>query len=459
MAKVVDEFNLNGTLTEEHNYRGILPSKATGTASKMNHAEQILNIATNFARALDYHPPDFPRDPALRKAVKDELNSWNIGLAADGFMKCVDVGCAAAELFYPAHEFDLKIIIAICTAGMKWMDNVADDILEPLTAFQGRFHARKPQLHPVLDCYAHFMLRLYDHYEPFVADAMVMSSVTFMAGSCLEVRSLSKGIPQSKDAKLWPYFVRNLSGISGFYAYACFPKKDHPDVVDYVQAIPEILVFTNFLNDVLSFYKEEMDGEKHNYCQMMGFVTGEPAIKILQDVSDETVAVAKRAYKILETCPAAQKAFKEYEQGYIRFHVDVAHYRLPNAWKEEIGNPILDLSENKALPDNIPWAELSKSIQNQHASPSSPKDSETSTIVDQPPSTILNSAPVRSEPVADPAPSQPQPDFQVSAVIMDVLRPHIQTHLPKIVGLTFPVILYLIAMRSFLFVLAVLTRL
>lgn len=450
MAEVVDEFNLNGVLSDDANYRGVLPSKATGKASNMEHGEAILNIAANFIRALDYSPPDFPRNPTLRKAVIDELKSWNIGSAADGFLKCADVGTAAAELFYPAHEFDLKIVIAICTAGMKWMDNVADDILEPLTAFQGRFHARKPQLHPVLDCYAHFMLRLYDHYEPYVADAMVMSSVTFIAGSCLEVRSLSKGVPQCMDAKLWPYFVRNLSGISGFYAYACFPKKDHPDVVDYVQAIPEILVFTNFLNDVLSFYKEEMDGEQHNYCQMMARVTGEVPIKILQDVSDETVAVAKRAALILKTTPAARKAFKEYEQGYIRFHLDVAHYRLPVSLKSEIGNPIIDLSANQALPENIPWAELSKTIQSDHSP--SPAESESSTIADHPP-------PAKTTPIPDHSPSPQQAPFLISTVIMDTLQPHIQTHLPKIIGLTFPVILYLIAMRAFLFVLTILTRL
>lgn len=92
------------------------------------------------------------------------------------------------------------------------MDNVADDILEALTEFQSRFYARKPQLHPVLDCYANLMLRLYDHYEPYVADAMIMSSCTFIDGSVLEVRALSKKVSTKSDAKLWPYYVRSLSG-------------------------------------------------------------------------------------------------------------------------------------------------------------------------------------------------------------------------------------------------------
>lgn len=122
-----------------------------------------------------------------------------------------------------------------------------------------------------------------------------------------------------------------------FYSFACFPKRDHPDLVDYVQAIPDILVFTNFLNDVLrfahckyhalpsslifltlcSFYKEEMDGEQHNYCQMMSRVSGRPPVSVLEGVSRETVSVARRAEKILEDSPVALKAFKDYQQGYM----------------------------------------------------------------------------------------------------------------------------------------------
>ncbi|KAJ7859603.1 hypothetical protein B0H14DRAFT_3446497 [Mycena olivaceomarginata] len=179
------------------------------------------------------------------------------------------------------------------------------------------------------------MLRLYDHFKPYVADTMIMVSCTFIDASCLEVHALTKRVATKSDAKLWPYYVRSLSGISGFYAYACFPKRDHPDIVDYVQAIPEILIFTHFLNDVLrqvpvrfwvfydiyqfhatfSFYKEAMDREQHNYCQMMSRVSGDHPVKVLQDVADETVAVAKRVTVILKDAPAALKAFKEYEQG------------------------------------------------------------------------------------------------------------------------------------------------
>jgi len=79
-------------------YTGVLPSKANGKASDLEHGDIILGIAASFIRALDYSPPPFPQDPALKKAVIDELEGWNIGPAVNGFMKCVDVGLAAAEV-------------------------------------------------------------------------------------------------------------------------------------------------------------------------------------------------------------------------------------------------------------------------------------------------------------------------------------------------------------------------
>lgn len=120
------------TSCDTADYIGILPSKANVRVGTVDQGEAVLNIAASFIRALDYHPPLFTQDPTLHKAILHTLESWNIGDAVNGFMNCVDVGVAAAEaffsphtcvpsltdmqLFYPSHEFDLKIVIAICTA-------------------------------------------------------------------------------------------------------------------------------------------------------------------------------------------------------------------------------------------------------------------------------------------------------------------------------------------------------
>jgi len=85
-------------------------------------------------------------------------------------------------------------------------------MLEPLTEFQHRFYAKQPQLHPSLDCFAKYILRLYEHYETCAANAMITSTCAFVNACVLEVRALTKRVPLKKTAKLWPYYIRNMSG-------------------------------------------------------------------------------------------------------------------------------------------------------------------------------------------------------------------------------------------------------
>ena len=98
-----------------------------------DHRAAILDIAASFIRALDYSPPPFDISTALKDAVLRELQSWEVGGTFSTLMKYLDVGLAAAEvgfmlyhvyqqsssrtlkLFYPSHDFDLKVFMAVYT--------------------------------------------------------------------------------------------------------------------------------------------------------------------------------------------------------------------------------------------------------------------------------------------------------------------------------------------------------
>ena len=47
----------------------------------------------------------------------------------------------------------------------------------------------------------------------------------------------------------------HCQGVAAWYAYGCFPRIDHPDLVRYIQAIPEIVVFINHANDVIRYVR------------------------------------------------------------------------------------------------------------------------------------------------------------------------------------------------------------
>ncbi|KAK0421596.1 hypothetical protein EV421DRAFT_970410 [Armillaria borealis] len=79
-----------------------------------------------------------------------------------------------------------------------------------------------------------------------------------MTALILEIRSQSE--PTHKVDKS-AVFLRELSGILEAYTMLMFPK-DLPYNL-YIQALPLLRDFINFMNDIASFYKEECENEAH----------------------------------------------------------------------------------------------------------------------------------------------------------------------------------------------------
>lgn len=81
------------------------------------------------------------------------------------------------------------------------------------------------------------------------------------------------------------------------------------------------------ISDILSFYKEEQDGEVASYIHARARVTGKPPIATLHEVIDEVVAAAERIRCTLGN-GKARKAWDSFERGYIGFHIGDPRYRL-----------------------------------------------------------------------------------------------------------------------------------
>jgi hypothetical protein len=123
---------------------------------------------------------------------------------------------------------------------------------DALSQFTGRFCTRKPQLHPVLER----LLELYSdlcktqsfslllvndlyfpvkYYDEVIANQMIISAILFVEGTFIEPRIMGPDVELNKHATMLPNFVRNISGMSGFYALGNFTKDDHPGSVKYIQ--------------------------------------------------------------------------------------------------------------------------------------------------------------------------------------------------------------------------------
>lgn len=79
---------------------------------------------------------------------------------------------------------------------------------------------------------------------------------------------------------------------------------------------------------MLSFYKEEVNGEDNNYISIMSKHRGVRKIETLEQLANLVASSYEAANNILRTSSAAHAAWGRFAQGYVGFHASYARYRL-----------------------------------------------------------------------------------------------------------------------------------
>jgi len=129
------------------------------------------------------------------------------------------------------------------------------------------------------------------------------------------------------NASRYPYFLRSKTGVAQAYAFMIFPSAQHPDLTSYIQATPSVAYFIDIVNDILSFYKEELAHETENYVHLRALVTtGKDPLGVVNDLVVEAISSADGIGATLTD--DAKDAWIRFKIGYITFHVSQERYRL-----------------------------------------------------------------------------------------------------------------------------------
>ena len=81
------------------------------------------------------------------------------------------------------------------------------------------------------------------------------------------------------------------------------------------------------LSDVLSFYKEELAGERDNYVHDRALVTDKSISMVLTELVNELVESIERARSILKG-EKEKEAWERLLAGYVAYHYTTPRYRL-----------------------------------------------------------------------------------------------------------------------------------
>lgn len=146
----------------------------------------------------------------------------------------------------------MKLHIAIYSWLAIYIDD-DEDGNEDLAGFQTRFYNGEPQPSALLARFAEVLQDMSKHFEPLVANFIVLSTLQFVNATLLERRGEFLGLQHCKEASGWPDYIRDRSGVPEAYAYFIFPKVQCPDIGAYMQGIPDMMTYINYVNDVLSY--------------------------------------------------------------------------------------------------------------------------------------------------------------------------------------------------------------
>ncbi|KAJ2992502.1 hypothetical protein NUW54_g7919 [Trametes sanguinea] len=130
-------------------------------------------------------------------------------------------------------------------------------------------------------------------------------------------------------ATLYATSLRLKTGIGAAFALFNFVKgwRDPRDC-RYLQVFPAIEHYINAINDILSFYKETLDGERDNYIHVRAAAQGKDPLTVLRELVEETLDNVRNIELLTASDEQLAKICRSHLMGYVEFKLRAKRYRL-----------------------------------------------------------------------------------------------------------------------------------
>ncbi|KAJ7245608.1 isoprenoid synthase domain-containing protein [Mycena haematopus] len=192
------------------------------------------------------------------------------------------------ERAYPYSSTELKLLFAKLTAIAIIIDDSIEDeaVYDHLVQFSARLYRGEDQQNRLLALYLSTIKELSEMYGedsvlrglavvPWInyIDACLMEKEIFtkrQRSKIVDPLQLRRSESEDGLALKFPHYLRSKSGAGEAYAAGIFKaaKDQHLPLTRYIKVLPDLAFFIEVVNDVLSFYKEEIDGETYNLIHL-----------------------------------------------------------------------------------------------------------------------------------------------------------------------------------------------
>jgi hypothetical protein len=278
-------------------------------------------IISNLLQKIDFHLPepfyDPEIEPALTKYIADQPWSADLKHRAVKYAK-QSIGIAS---WYPQASFVTRFNCVIITLLVIIYDEDYLTFGDAGADFSARLIRGQPQKAPFMDSLAQFLQNLDQYLGPYAASMTIKTTLEFVEATDMENDFTELPL----QATRFPRYLRTKTGFAETYAHAIFPNDIFPERQFrkiYLPALSPLLDIIDFVNDILSFYKETVRGtEQINYICNVANATGTTARQSLQDTVDIVEERVHEVRRILEPHPQLLAHANDYISAYIGWHI------------------------------------------------------------------------------------------------------------------------------------------
>jgi hypothetical protein len=246
------------------------------------------------------------------------------------------IAASLIELAFYGCTFEEKKNIALYNWFIIYIDDAVLCDPLPFVSFQYRFMKALPQLDPVLDAFSDVLHAICASYPPLQSNLILSSTFEFVSVTCVEPQlsltgsqtaSKISGSP-TKNATRFPLFLRERTGLGLPGALMLFSPTQPVEFVDCFRALGDMTFWTAAVNDLLSFFKEQLAGETATYIHTRASAEGRSPVEVLSALTDELCAASRNITQALSADPVAAETWRMFEYGVVAWHLENDRYRL-----------------------------------------------------------------------------------------------------------------------------------
>ncbi|KAG2146059.1 isoprenoid synthase domain-containing protein [Suillus bovinus] len=249
------------------------------------------------------------------------------GYPMDDILPYIAVGVAMVSNAYD-HLPDRasKMWMCLFTTLLACIDDkmITPEYMVHAYRFNEQFVNCQPQGHPLMNALDGLLREVTCHHSAPVSNFVVTSSLDFVSSLLLDIET--KDMPISRQNPSYPEYARLLSGVEYAYAYYIFPST--VPLREYVQCMPDLAIVINHTNDILSYYKEEIEGDSANYLSLITASRGLTKQEALSELIEKTMKAHHSILEFLKPRPEVHDAYAAFFDGYVKFHATFGRYKL-----------------------------------------------------------------------------------------------------------------------------------